>query len=235
MVEQRTISVCIPSYNRVSMTIDAFEKVYHDPRISEIVIVDDASDWGIFTELKNLCEVFSKVRLYRNLNNRDCYFNKMVSISYAINDWCILLDSDNQIDDSYIEKLFAIPEWDERTIYTPSFAAPQFDFRPYENLLITKENVSEYIDKPMFETMLNAANYFVNKCQYLAVWDNSTDPVTSDSIFQCYNWIKAGNKIKVVAGLEYNHRVHEGHYRTNVHRTPIGFHENILQKLKNMA
>jgi hypothetical protein len=83
--------------------------------------------------------------------------------------------------------------------------------------------------------MLNAMNYFVHRDEYLRVWDGSIDPVTSDSLFQNYNWLKAGNEISVLPELEYEHRVHSGsHYQNNVRRTPRGFHESIIQKLKEL-
>lgn len=234
MEEGRKISLCIPTFNRVDMTLQAFENVYEDERISEIIIVDDASDWGMFTELKEFCELIPKIKLYRNLTNQDCYRNKMTSISYATNKWCILLDSDNVIDKDYLDRIFE-QEWEEDTILTPCFAKPTFDFRPYENLLIKKENVAEYIDKPMFETMLNAANYFINKNQYLKVWDSNIDPVTSDSIYFILKWLEAGNGVLVVSNLQYEHRIHGGsHYQNNVARTPQGFHESILNNLREL-
>lgn len=237
MLDERRISICIPTYNRVGMTLESFEQVYEDERVSEIVIVDDASDWGLFTDLKKICDGLEKVKLYRNLTNQDCYRNKQTAISFSDNntDGCILLDSDNKIGVDYLNRLYSISEWDANTIYTPSFASPTFDFRAYEGLLITKENVAEYIDKPLFETMLNAANYFVHPFMYLEVWDGTKDPVTSDSIFQCYNWLLDGKSIYVVPGLTYQHKVHEGsHYQNNVSRTPQGFHESILNNLRYM-
>lgn len=236
MAEQRTISICIPSYNRVEMTLESFSKVYDDERISEIVIVDDASDWGIFTELKNEVEKYPKVKLYRNLTNQDCFRNKMTSVAYATNDWCVLLDSDNVIGIDYLDKIFAIEKWDSETIYTPDFAEPNFNFTAFSGMAFIKENIAEFIDKPMFETMLNAANYFINKSEWLRVWDGSVDPVTSDSIYTVYNWLLAGNVIEVVDGLRYSHRVHSGsHYQNNKDRTPQGFHEDILQKIKELV
>ena len=214
------------------MTIEAFEAVYFDERISEIIIVDDASNLDVFNELKEICDALPKVHLYRNLTNQDCYTNKYISLTYAINDWCILLDSDNQINKEYLDKLYA-HKWETDTVYTPDFAKPNFDFRAYGNLLITKENVAEYIDKPMFETMLNAANFFVNRFKYGEVWDKTTDPVTSDSIYMMWRWLSAGNKIQVVEGLQYDHMVHSGsHYKNNVARTPQGFHQEILNNLR---
>ena len=235
-MDERKISICIPTYNRVNMTLDSFKDVYDDERVSEVIIVDDASDINIIEQLKDICDNLPKVRLYVNATNQDCYRNKMTAISFATNDWVILLDSDNKIDKTYLERLYEIQGWDNETIYTPAFARPHFDFRPYENMTITKQNVAEWIDKPMAEVCLNAANYFINTLSWLSVWDGDVDPVTSDSIFQCYNWLNAGYKIKIVKGLHYEHSVHDGsHYKNNVSRTPSGFHEKILQNLRELA
>lgn len=237
MKDQRRISIAIPSYNRSRMTIESFIDIYDDERISEIVIVDDASDLEVYAELQNFINGFegTKIKLFRNKTNRDCYVNKATALSYTNNAFSILLDSDNRIDLQYLDKIFSC-EWENDTIYTPEFAFPNFDFRTYADILITKENVSQYIDKPMFETMLNAANFFVNANQYIEVWDENTDPVTSDSIYLVSRWLAAGNKVQVVKGLQYFHRVHNGsHYQNERHRTPEGFHESILQTIRGMA
>lgn len=235
MKDERRISICIPTFNRAEMTIESFLDVYGDDRVGEIIISDDASDLAIYEELKSITDCLPKVKLYRNLTNQDCYFNKATAIGYATNDWAILLDSDNKISADYLDKLYEIPEWCISTIYTPSWANPHFDFRAFEGMTITRKNVAEWIDKPLAEVCLNAANYFVDVYKYLEVFDTQTNPVTSDSIYQCYNWLLEGGKISIVRGLQYEHRVHEGsHYKNNVHRTAPGFHESILQKLREL-
>lgn len=235
MLDQRKISIAIPTWNRSEMTIESFIGVYNDERVSEIIIVDDASDMEVFEDLKSMTDALPKVRLYRNGSNCDCYRNKMNAVSFVTKEWCVLLDSDNKIDKTYLDILFEIEEWDNHTIYTPSFAKPHFDFRSYDGMTITKQNVAEWIDKPMAEVCLNAANYFINTLSWLSVWDGEVDPVTSDSILQCYNWLNSGYKIKIVKGLHYEHSVHDGsHYKNNCHRTEKGFHEKILDNLRNM-
>jgi len=220
------------------MTLDSFAQVLDDPRVSEVVIVDDCStddsyarlvDWA--THIQETL-IYTKIEIYQNTANQDCYWNKRIAIEHATNDWCILLDSDNIIDKDYLDKLFDIENWQEDTIYTPDFARPHFNFTAFSGLTIDKTNVRHYLYQPMFETMLNAANFFVNRQEYLLCFDSSKDPVTSDSIFTCYNWLHSGNKIQVVSGLQYEHRVgHASHYTTNIHRTPHGFHQEILNKL----
>lgn len=238
----RKISISIPSWERVDVLIESFSNVLSDERVSQIHISDDASNLEIYKQIKSITDVLNsthnnKITLSRNLTNQDCFINKRNAVFGASEQWVILLDSDNRIDASYLDKLFGIEQWDESTIYTPCFAEPQFDFRNYAGITIIKENVSGLIDKPMFQTCLNAANYFVNRNQYLSldIWDKGIDPVTSDSIYTCMKWLEAGNKIKIVDGLHYFHRVWpESHYQKNVSRTPTGFHESILDTLRQL-
>lgn len=232
--DDRKISIVIPTYNRFEMTLESFWGVYLDDRVQSIVIVDDASTDGSFEKMLDLREHLHKIEVLRQLQNRDCYVNKRSAVRESSNEYCILLDSDNKIDKSYLDAIFN-EEWDQDTILTPEFARPQFDFRAYSGMTFSKENAAEYVDRPMWEVMLNACNYFVNRDSYLAVWDRDCDPVTSDSIYQAYNWLASGRKIKVVKGLQYEHTVHSGsHYQTQNHRTPQGFHESILQKLRSL-
>lgn len=234
-MDNRRISIAIPTWNRFEQTIASFIEVYADERIGEIIVTDDASDLNIFHELREVCDRLPKVKLLRNAINQDCYRNKMTALSFAKYPFCILLDSDNSIGRDYLDKLYEFDYWESDCIYTPSFARPTFDFRRYAGLTITRSNVSQYISLPMLETCLNAANYFVNKDTWLKAFDDNTDPVTSDSIFIVYNHLKDGGKLKIVEGLEYEHKVHDGsHYKNNVHRTPRNFHQTILNNLRNL-
>ena len=240
MEDNRKISIVIPTFNRFELLFKSFETVYDDDRVKEIVIVDDNSDYGIFELVYIRSLTMPKIKLIRNEKNLDCYANKKEAVFHSQTDWVILLDSDNVISRDYLDALFKIKEWDDTTIYTPEFAAPLFNFKLYAGLLLTKENVSEWVDMPMLSTMLNAANYFVNRDNYLRVWDGSIDPVTSDSIYMVLNWLKSGYKIYVTEELQYYHRVdnHDGeaasHYQTNVRRTKEGFHDTIINTLRSL-
>lgn len=240
-MDERKISIVIPTWERDDVLFESFAQILPDERIESVFISDDASDIGVFKSVSNKIAVLNqlhenKIIIQRNANNRDCFFNKYISVLGAKTAWIILGDSDNVFGVYYLDKIFSIENWEEDTIYTPCFAAPNFDFRAYSGLTITKENVAEYIDKPLFEVALNACNYFVNRDAYLAlnIW-NDLDPVTSDSIYVCMKWLQAGNKIKIVDGLQYFHRVWENsHYQKNVGRTEPGFHESILQQLRQL-
>jgi glycosyltransferase involved in cell wall biosynthesis len=232
------ISIAITNYNRTDLLFESIHQVINDDRIDEIVISDDCSDYNSFNSVCDYYREYSKVKIFRNDSNVDCYRNKKEAISNCSNEWVIMLDSDNIITKEYIDRIetLSIGGLDRKTIYQPSFAKPHFDFRKYEGYLINRINCGKHIHEDNFSTMLNAMNYFVNRDEYIRVWDGSVDPVTSDSLFQNYNWLKGGNRIYVVPGLSYEHRVHPGsHYQNNVNRTPSGFHDSIIDKLKKLA
>lgn len=233
------ITVCLTSYNRTELLYESFKQIIDHPFVTEIVIVDDASkDAQVRDYIFNLTKVSHKIIPYFNARNLDCYFNKREAVSKSRNEWVILFDSDNILTKQYIDRLenLWIAGLNAKTVYQPSFAKPHFDFRKFEGLLIDRSNIGRYFPQPQFSTMLNAMNYFVNRDEYLRVWDGSIDPVTSDSIYQNLNWFKAGNNMYVVPGLEYDHAVHSGsHYQNNVRRTPSGLHERIENEIKALS
>jgi glycosyltransferase involved in cell wall biosynthesis len=236
----RQIGISIPTFMRPKMTINSFIDVYGDERIKEVTIVDDNSPIENYNELKQNCELLLKVKLFRNETNQDCYKNKHTSLMMSSCDWNILLDSDNEIGQDYLWEIFSIPSWQDNTAYLPSFASPFFNYTKYEGLVVTKENVRHYLDDATFTTCLNTANYFVNRNFYMQCWDGSgTDPITADSIYMNYLYLKNGGKLHIVPRLTYQHRVdnhgeeQKGHYVTNQHRTG-NFHEEVLKKLKDL-
>jgi len=231
-MDNRKISICIPSWNRYQLTIDSVIQVIDDSRISEIVIVDDCSTNGEGVRLQESYSGNPKVKFYTNPVNLDCYRNKHEAVHKASNEWCILFDSDNVLTTQYIDTLFAISDWDKQTIYQPSFARPHFDFRPHAGITFTYENIADYIHTNVM-TAMNAMNFFINRSEYLRVWDGSIDPVTSDSIYFNYCWLLARNKFYITPGLEYDHLVHRGHYQDNVHRTG-NFHNELLEKIRHI-
>lgn len=228
------ISLCITSYNRDQMTVDSFSRVLNDERISEIVIVDDHSDETIYNNLAWLVNGMDKVKLFRNPKNLGCYHNKRMAVECASNEWVILLDSDNQVDTSYLDAVNSVP-WFKDIILQPEFARPHFDFRNFSGSRISTPFVKNYMNQKSFDTMLNAMNFFVNREEYLKVFDTAKEePWTADSIYFNYLWLKAGNKIYVTPGMQYEHLVHDGsHYKNNVHKTG-NFYNEVVQLLKEL-
>lgn len=218
---------------RTEMTMASFEQVLYDDRISEIIIVDDASDMKVYDQLEAAVGGMDKVSLYRNEENIGCYRNKQQAILYAKNDYVVILDSDNIITPEYLDKIFE-RAWTPNTILAPYWGKPALDYSQYAGMVITAENINLYLGKGNLEMLLNTFNFFINRNEYLRVFDKSVEPVTSDSIYICLRWLKAGGKIMVVPGMWYVHSIHNGsHYQNNSHRAPE-FYQYVLDELKKL-
>jgi len=205
-----------------------------DERISEIVIVDDHSHNDQFAELYNsVIKLDGKIRLFQNEQNIGCYRNKREAVSKATNEFVCIWDSDNIFPKEYMDKIYEYGLWDKHTIYAPSIAGP-FDYSDFANRIITKQNVARMVNMRRFDTMMNTMNYFVNRDEYLRVWDGKATPYAIDSIYQNLQWIAAGNKFFVVPGLKYEHTVHTGSlYMAEGHLTQ-DLHKTILNTFKRM-
>ncbi len=230
----RTVSLAVPTFNRFSLLVQCIEVAREDDRITEIVIVDDASDESIFHQLTEWVAGIKKAKLFRNEKNLDCYANKHQAVLRASNDFVVLFDSDNIIDNIYLAALFDLPEWDTRTIYCPTFAWPEFDYRAFGGAVVNRGNVGKYLNQKNFLTALNTANYFVPRQAYLHAFNPSVDPHTADSIYMAYRFLELGYTLQFVTGMHYFHRVHEqSHYRQN-HQKTGRFYDDTVKKLRNL-
>lgn len=233
----KQISICIPVFNRYEMLFKSFEQVIAHPNVGEIVIVDDVSDQDIWDCIKIGCLGEKKIKLFRNEKNLGCFANKREAVSKAENEYVLILDSDNVVGMDYIDTIMS-QQWSPERILQPCFARPRFDFRKHNSLLVHKGNIRKYMSDGMFNVMLNAMNYFVHRDRYLEAWDNSIDPVTSDTIWQNYCWLRAGNSIYITPGLMYDHGVDNhgeeepSYYIKHLDRTPKMFHNEVIRKLK---
>lgn len=253
MNQQKRVSLCITTYNRPKETIRAFSEVVDDPRIDEIIISDDASLHKQFKELEAFVKEVPdigqgqpakklptnggvpKITLTRNRENSGVYKNKYYAIDGAANDWCILLDSDNVIGLDYLDTLYALDKWDKKTVYLPSFARETFDYRRFAGRIITRENVGDMMNEPMFDCLINTMNGFYYRTAYIDLWNTDFEPGTADSMYMNYLFLAAGYKLYVVPDLEYIHTVHDGsHYKQNSHRYEK-FKQNLLEKYKALS
>jgi len=214
------ISLAITHHNRFELLKQSFVHVQDDPRISEIVISDDASDDGSYQMIVNEYWKEPKFRIFRNDENLDSYINKARAVGLCHESFVILLDSDNVITPAYLDALFLIAPWDPRTIYLPVFGEPEFDYRALSGFMITRNNVAEFMEDESFKTALNMGNYVVPRYEYLECWDSKATPHTSEPIYHNFCWLEAGNKLMFVPEMTYFHRMHEGsHFVQNDHLT----------------
>ncbi len=204
------ISLCITNFNRYTMLMESFAKVLEDPRIAEIVIVDDASDEQIFNRIKAHCD-HPKIRLYQNDQNLGMGLNKKRAVELAENEWCLLFDSDNQLTPAYLDALEAdLDALQPHVIYMPCAARPHFDYTEFQGWVIDRKNAGTVIEERMGDCCMNTCNYVVHRDSYLRVYQYDETVKGSDTIHFNYLWMKAGNSFYVVPGMEYFHLVHDG-------------------------
>jgi glycosyltransferase involved in cell wall biosynthesis len=207
------LSLCITTYNRFDLLKESYAQVIDDPRISEIIIVDDCStEPGIKEKVNSLAG--GKVKVFHQVQNRGMSRNKADAISYASNEWVIIFDSDNVIGKDYLDAFEKEYEKQEpggwSVIYCPDFAKPDFNYCAYSNLLIHKSNVKQWIIQDGFNCLLNTCNYIVNRDFYLKTYQFNKDHIASDTIWHNYNHLKNGGLFCVVPNMHYYHRVHKG-------------------------
>lgn len=225
------LSLCITTYNRYELLKESYAQVSDDPRISEIIIVDDCStEPGIKEKVNSLAG--GKVKVFHQAQNRGMSRNKADVISYAANEWCIIFDSDNVIGPSYLDAFFKLfgdgefisKEWGniapiEKFIFCPDFAKPEFDYRDFKignngigirSGIYGRRECAHEIRNDVFNCLMNTCNYIVNRNHYLATYQHNPKHVASDTIWHNYNHLQAGGMFCVVPGMQYYHRVHKG-------------------------
>lgn len=216
-------SLAIPTYNRSKYTIDSFIKVLTNPLIDEVVIVDDHSTQDEYIALWNACNGLAKVRLYRNGVNLKPLRNKAMAVFYCKNPWVILLDSDNIINNDYIDMVSKL-ELKENTLYSPQILfdlgreKELWNYSEHLGKVIDKQYAKKMIGKGSFSTLLNTGNYLVYRNNYMLVNklnSNEQHLQTNDALYFSYKWLQAGNNIEVVPGLSYQHRIHLGSWYKN--------------------
>lgn len=211
----RKISLAIPVHNilqRKFFIIDNLNVINNDNRVSEVIISVEPDSHKIPPQI----EAFKKVKIVKNKTRQYVFRNKYIAISACANDWVVCLDSDNVIDQNYINAIYKIDDWNSDTVYQPDFLMPRFDLRRFSNKLFECKNVARFMSQPLFRTMLNAMNYLLNKNTFIRnnseAFGSGYDPKCADSIFINYNLLKNGGAIQVVRGMYYNHCVHDGSF-----------------------
>lgn len=204
------ISLCLTTYNRPEMCIESFEEVVNDPRIDDIVIMDDSSTGKNHYDLCSHFMGHPKVRIKMQANNRGMAVNKKDAISWSANGWCIILDDDNRIGTDYLDALETTPGLfdDPSEIYLPDFAKPNFNYQAYGGLGFCAKNIREVCTMPMFGALMNTCNYVVNRDFYWQAWRHNPEMKATDTIWHALQHLKAGGGFYVVPGMEYEHRVH---------------------------
>lgn len=227
------LSLCITTFNRYDLLKESYAQVIDDPRISEIIIVDDCStEPGIKEKVNSLAG--GKIKVFHQIENRGMSRNKADAISYASNPWAIIFDSDNVIGRDYLDAFYEhtisesgvmldafrrIGGGIDKFIFCPDFAKPNFDYRDFKcgnggtgmrSGIYAKRECAHEIKNDTFNCLLNTCNYIVNRDFYLKTYQHNPSHIASDTIWHNYNHLKVGGLFVVVPGMQYEHRVHSG-------------------------
>jgi hypothetical protein len=171
-MENINISLCIPTMNRYDQFLKQYLEKYinflQSGIISEIVICDEnGNDYNkILNNFKQY--IGNNFKVYKNDNVLGVLKNKIKVCALASSNYIALIDSDNFCDKDYFitVKQYILQnecKFSDAIMIAPSFAKPNFNYKKYENLIITTKNIKNYIDLPLFTTVLNTGNYILTK------------------------------------------------------------------------
>lgn len=203
------LTFAVTVYNRYEMLLESFAGILHDPRIDEILIMDDCSEDKYWSKIKDLPNLNPKIKVVRQLQNRGMSVNKRDAVSNSKNEWVILADSDNVFGKDYLDAIENQDPLIGRIIYCPSFAKPHFDYRNIQKAYNIKHFTRPDFSIPAINCFFNTCNYVVTKKEYLRVWEQNDEMEGTDTIWFAYLWLKAGNYLEVVSDMQYYHRVHK--------------------------
>jgi hypothetical protein len=213
------ISLAITHFNRSSLVVGALCNALYDDRIDDIIIYDDASSPEEFSRMQaNIANLSPKISIRRGEQNFGAYKSKIMAISHCKNEWAIILDSDNALSETYVDRLYHISAWNPKLIYCPTSANPYFNFKLFSDTEINLEKARELIlNNPhpkLFRNFINDGNYFVNVQKYLDCAKDNQDICVQASDVAAFNylWLKSGGSLYAVSNLSYYHRQHSGSY-----------------------
>ncbi len=210
-----------------------------DPRITEVVVVDDGSKDAEVTAQRVWLwnsehgRPGLDVKCYVNPENRGVFGNKLTAIRHAQSDWVQSIDSDNWLTPAYLDVLEQTERHANRML-SPSFAMPNFDYRPMQGKVLRLNTVNEFAAWKHFLCLANTGNQCFNRRRMLDVtsacgtvndqlrqsdyynlgdvrgelkWRKVYD--SADSFYFNKLWLEAGGEVLIVPDLHYHHEVQE--------------------------
>ncbi len=111
MKEDITVSIIIPSFNYEKYITQTIESVIHQTYTNwELIIVDDGSKDNSLEIIKDFCQKDFRIKLYTHENNKNLGLKKTIElgISKVSTDWLVILESDDLINEDYLEKKVSI-------------------------------------------------------------------------------------------------------------------------------
>jgi len=205
-------SLAFTTYNSAEYMLRQLEKDYFKMSgglVDEIVIQDDfTNDYNILIEKQT-----EKIKVFQNPKHTYPLLGRVNLLNNCKNDWVILMDSDNFLNEKSFETLNSFtPE--SGTIYVPGFAHPEFNFRSqYGDTTIDLKLAAERLGQPgvnWMDVLLNTGNFLVPRKEYLEV-AKDIDPYFSacpyEVIYFNYLWLKSGRVLYCNKDYEYEHGI----------------------------
>lgn len=242
------LSLCIPTYKRIDFLLKHIKEYLKNPYIDEIVISDETGE--DIEKLKIEFPNESKLKMYSNYNNKlGPFSNKNKVVSYALNEWICLMDSDNFAPTSYY-----FEPWiryiqqhglEYKTVYMPvqTFIQPNhpgFDYISFKDIVFSKENIHLLEqDISVYSCLLNTGNYIFHRQNYLESnqyhYELQNQCDIQDVFFKNALLLLNGSKLKIVPEMRYHHIVHDGSFFTlNRENNYDQVFENVYQIYRKM-
>lgn len=229
ILNEPLISLCIPTMNRFDKFLSGYcieyVKFLDEGLINEIIICDETgNDYEKIIKYTGFQKYINsnKLRLYKNNQILGVFLNKLKVCSLARNNYIALIDSDNFCDKVYFKTAInyikgkGLFNTNNNFILSPSFAKPNFNFKNFENEVITRNNIRNYLKGNQFGVLINTGNYIltkdiINNIKFTKN-KNLIDKISACDVmffnllvFQQFN----NFSFHVVKDLEYEHSVHE--------------------------
>jgi hypothetical protein len=233
-MENLKISLCITTMNRfdnfLSKNLDNYLEYLKNGLIDEIIISDEnGNDYEKIQEKYNdILKTNPNFKIYKNEERLGVFKNKLKVCSYASNEYIALIDSDNFPDKNYFKIIKKYIESNNKNfpkniIMAPSNAinqkkSPYLNYKEFENKIITKSNIKQYLPNIKFQVLLNTGNYIVSKnvTNNIQYNNNLMDIISGCDVifFNLLAFMKYPDlELHVIEGLEYFHTEHkDGEY-----------------------
>jgi hypothetical protein len=237
-----SFSLCIPTMDRFENFLSINLPKYLDNElIDEIIICDE--NGNDYNKLKKNFSNNPKIKLFKNETTLGPFLNKIKVCKYAKNEWIVLIDSDNFADKDYFITAYNYiinNNISNTSIISPSFAKPVFNYKQFQNNIITKKNINNYKNNNLFLSLMNTGNYVLNKYLYDNInisnekninQSHSTDVIYVNTLFfeQYPNF-----EFHIIQNLEYDHSMHDGSIYLEYCEKFIEFSKKVHNRFKNI-
>lgn len=232
-------SLCIPTMNRYDNFLSKYlPKYLSNELIGEIVITDETG-----ADVEKIRRDFpneTKLKLHVNAERLGPFLNKITACSKAVNEWIVLMDSDNFADmhyfiigQDYIEKHIGNQK---NVILAPCYAKPNFNYNHLAGKIF-KRGEFQYLKthhSPV-TVLMNTGNYIINKflidnLDLSGEKDNIPMSSACDVIyFNTLLFEQLDLHLHVVPGMDYDHVVHDGSIYIQTHAKYANFN-NLVHK-----